>query len=76
MHGLSGDIQVNGTVFKQIAPLPMPPMGLDDQMMADVLTYVRSNFGNQAPPVTTDQVKQVRAAHAERATLWTEAELQ
>ncbi|MEN3941181.1 PVC-type heme-binding CxxCH protein [Prosthecobacter sp. SYSU 5D2] len=75
LHGLSGPIQVDGQEFKQMAPLPMPPMGLDDQQMADVLTYVRSNFGNQATPVSPDQVKQVRAANADRTTFWTQEEL-
>jgi len=48
---------------------------LDDQQMADVLTYVRANFGNQAPAVTPEQVKAVRAATADRSSFWTEAEL-
>lgn len=75
LHGLSGPILVDGQEFKQMAPLPMPPMGLDDQQMADVLTYVRSNFGNNASPVTPDQVKQVRAATADRSIFWTQDEL-
>ncbi|TDU64277.1 putative membrane-bound dehydrogenase-like protein [Prosthecobacter fusiformis] len=76
LHGLSGPIQVDGQEFKQMAPLPMPPMGLDDQQMADVLSYVRSNFGNDASPITPDQVKQVRAANSDRSTFWTQGELQ
>jgi len=35
-------------------------MGLDDQQLADVLTYVRSAFGNQAPAVKMEDVKAVR----------------
>ncbi len=76
LHGLSGPIQVNGQLFTQAAPLPMPPMGLDDQQTADVLTWLRQNFGNDAAPVTADEVQKVRAAHSDRATFWTEAELQ
>ena len=36
-------------------PFGMPPFGhvLDDNEIADVLTYVRSAWGNDAPPVTT-----------------------
>ncbi|GAB3890434.1 c-type cytochrome [Spirosoma agri] len=34
---------------------------LTDDQIADVLTYVRSNFGNKATAVTTDEVKAVRA---------------
>ncbi|MES2595061.1 MAG: PVC-type heme-binding CxxCH protein [Verrucomicrobiota bacterium] len=74
LHGLSGPIQVNGAVFTQLAPIPMPPMGLDDQQMADVLTYVRSEFGNKSPAVTPSQVKAIRAS-TQRTTFWTEPEL-
>ncbi|GAB3505708.1 hypothetical protein GCM10027341_37760 [Spirosoma knui] len=34
---------------------------LGDQQIADVLTYIRSNFGNKASAVTADEVKAVRA---------------
>lgn len=35
---------------------------LTDDQIADVLTYVRTHFGNKASAVTTDEVKAVRAA--------------
>jgi glucose/arabinose dehydrogenase/mono/diheme cytochrome c family protein len=76
LHGLSGPIRVNGEEFKQLAPLPMPPMGLNDEQVADVLSYVRANFGNKAPAVTAEQVKAVRAATTDRATFWTAEELE
>ncbi|MDP1586767.1 MAG: c-type cytochrome, partial [Prosthecobacter sp.] len=75
LHGLSGPIRVNGEEFKQLAPLPMPPMGLDDQQIADVLSYVRANFSNKSTAVTPDQVKTVRAATADRAAFWTQDDL-
>ena len=50
-------------------------MGLNDQQLADVLTYVRSQFGNQAPAVKADDVKAVRAANEGRTTFWTAKEL-
>ena len=75
MHGLAGPIKVKGEDFKQLAVIPMPPMGLNDQQMADVLTYVRSNFGNQAPAVKPDEVKAVRDANSSRSTFWTAEEL-
>ena len=34
---------------------------LNDQQIADVLTYIRSNWGNQAAPVATDRVTAIRA---------------
>jgi len=75
LHGLSGPIRVNGEEFKQLALLPMPPMGLNDQQMADVLSYVRANFSNKATAVSPEQVKAVRAATTERVAFWTADEL-
>jgi mono/diheme cytochrome c family protein/glucose/arabinose dehydrogenase len=72
MHGLSGPTKVQG---KDYGLIPMPPMGLDDQQLADVLTYVRSAFGNKAPAVKVDEVKAVRDATKGRTTPWTAAEL-
>jgi len=72
LHGLAGPTKVLG---KDYGLVPMPPMGLDDQQLADVLTYVRSAFGNQAPAVKVEDVKKVREATKERKTPWTAAEL-
>lgn len=75
LGGLSGPITVNGQQYGVANPLPMPPMGLDDQQVADVLTYLRTGFGNQAAAVTADEVKAVRAADAGRTVPWTGKEL-
>jgi mono/diheme cytochrome c family protein len=41
---------------------PMPPHAhLTDQQIADVLTFVRNNFGNKASAVSASEVKGVRA---------------
>lgn len=58
VHGLKG-VDVNGEEYHN----NMPAQDfLTDQQMADVLTYVRSNFGNKASAVTVSEVKAVRAA--------------
>ena len=48
----------------QLAPsaLAMPDFGwrLSDQDAADVLSFVRSSWGNQAPPVTANDVERLR----------------
>lgn len=72
LHGLSGPIQVNGQTY---GVMPMPPMGLSDQHLAEVLSYVRASFGNNAQAVTPDQVAAERAATVGRATPWTAADL-
>jgi mono/diheme cytochrome c family protein len=35
---------------------------LSDTEVADVITYVRSNFGNDAPAVTAEEVAAIRGA--------------
>lgn len=72
MHGLAGPTQVGG---KDYGLIPMPPMGLDDQQLADVLTYVRKSFGNKAPAVNVEDVKSVRDATRGRTAPWSSAEL-
>jgi mono/diheme cytochrome c family protein len=59
LDGLKGgEIEIDGDEFHN----PMPPMAaqLTDQQIADVLTYVRNNFGNKASAVTVAEVKAVR----------------
>jgi mono/diheme cytochrome c family protein/glucose/arabinose dehydrogenase len=72
IHGLAGPTKVLG---KDYGVVPMPPMGLDDQQLADVLTYVRSAFGNKAAPVKVEEVKAIRASTQGRTSPWTAAEL-
>jgi mono/diheme cytochrome c family protein len=72
LQGLMGPITVGGTTFNSMMP---PVAGVNDQDIADVLTYVRQSFGNKGNPVSADQVKAVRAATAGRTAPWTTAEL-
>lgn len=61
LSGLKGgEIEIDGDNFHN----PMPPHAtlLTDQQIADVLTYVRSNFGNKASAVLPAEVKTVRAS--------------
>ncbi len=58
LHGLNENIEIDGETFSN----PMPPLSiLKDQEIADVLTYVRNNFGNKASAITAAEVKMVRA---------------
>lgn len=56
LQGLAGEIKVNGTVYNGA----MPALDLSDEQAADVLTYVRASFGNQAGPVSAEEVAAVR----------------
>lgn len=62
LNGLLGPIEVDGKKYP--GQVPMTPFAgmLNDNEVAAVLTYVRNSFGNQAPAVSADKVKMVRAA--------------
>jgi nitrite reductase (NO-forming) len=76
LHGLTGPLNINGAPFTSPAPL-MPPQGaaLSDTQIADVLTFVRAEYGAGSSAVTPDQVKAIRESEKARVAMWTEAEL-
>ena len=76
LHGLTGTLTVAGQQFGGPNAVPMPSLaGLSDEQIADVLTFVRKEFGAKAPPVSIDEVKKTRAATANRVKPWTAEEL-
>ena len=72
LNGLQGPIEVKGQKFNNVMP---PHVDLSDQDIADVLTYARQNWSNDAAPVDAAQAKTVRAATKDRGTFWTAKEL-
>ncbi len=75
LHGLYGPIEVAG--IKYAGQVPMTPFGgmLNDQEIADVLTYVRSSFGNLAKAVKPETVRRVREATRKKTGFYTAEEL-
>ncbi len=72
LHGLQGPLESGGQKFNNI----MAPLGnLTDAEVADVLTYVRQSWSNDASPVKAAEVAPVRAKYSSRATPWTVDEL-
>lgn len=57
INGLEGQIEVNGETYNGIMP---QHSFLSDEEIAGVLTYIRTNFGNNASAVTTEEVKAIR----------------
>jgi nitrite reductase (NO-forming) len=55
-NGFSGEVTVNGTKFNSV----MPSLGLSDDDIANVLTYVYSSWGNSKKEVTPAEVKVVK----------------
>lgn len=73
LQGLAGPITVKGEEWS----LAMPAMGaaLPDDDLAAVLSYMRNAWGNQAEPITPEQVKEVRDGTKGRTQPWTATEL-
>ncbi len=73
LHGLKGPLVRNGvTINGQMAAWKDQ---LSDDDVANVLTYVRSAFGNAAPAVAAADVTAAREKTAARVAPYTEAEL-
>ncbi len=73
LHGVRDAILVKGQKWE----LNMPGFfeALDDEQIADSLTYVRREWGHTADPVSVETVKRIRAETVGREDSWTEAEL-
>ena len=71
LHGLYGEIEVSGQKWN----LAMPGQGmnplLDDAKLADVLSYIRNAWGNEAAPITAAQIAAVREQTKDRKMPWT-----
>jgi len=58
LNGLSGAVTVNGKAYNSV----MPPMSqLNDDEVANILTYVYNSWGNKSATVSAGEVKAVRA---------------
>ncbi|MDX2182622.1 MAG: cytochrome c [Gemmatimonadaceae bacterium] len=73
LHGLQGPLTVKGQKYNGV----MAPWGttFNDEQIAAVVTYIRSQWGNKAPAVTKADVARVRAATKAQKGALTEAAL-
>jgi nitrite reductase (NO-forming) len=63
LNGLSGPVTVNGVSYSSV----MPAMSqLNDDEIANILTFILNSWGNEGEAVTNDEVSGIRAA-TERA---------
>ncbi|MEO1414341.1 MAG: cytochrome c [Bacteroidota bacterium] len=58
LNGMQGEIEVNGETYNNVMASYAT---LKDEEIAAVLTYIRSNFGNEASAVTAAEVAAVRS---------------
>jgi mono/diheme cytochrome c family protein len=73
LHGMQGPVPVKGVTYNAI----MTPWGqmFSDQEIANVVTYIRTSWGNKASAVTAADVAKVRAATKARTTPFTADEV-
>jgi len=74
LKGLQGPVVVTGKPFNNA--MQAWEGQYTDSQLAAILTYVRSDWGNNAPPITADMVKQIRAEFKDRKEQWTWPEVQ
>jgi len=74
LQGLQGTVTVKGQQYNNA----MAPWGktLSDEKIAAVLTYVRNEWGNKAPPITKEFVARIREETKDRTDPWTQKDLQ
>jgi mono/diheme cytochrome c family protein len=58
VKGFADRVEIDGELYSNAMPAAAD---LTDQQIADVLTFIRSNWSNKAGPVSTLQVKQTRS---------------
>jgi len=74
LKGLQGPIVIEGKPFNNA--MQAWEGQYTDAQLASILTYVRSDWGNNAPPISADMVKQMRAEFKDRKEQWTWPEVQ
>lgn len=74
LHGLQGRIQVSDRSYNGL----MPAFGtrLSDEEVAQLLTYIRSSWGNSASEVTAAEVREVRREYSGREGPWSPSALE
>ena len=73
LKGNIGPFTVDGKPFNNV--MPGQEALLDDNKIAAVMTFVRANFENSAPPVSPDVVAAARKKYSGHTMPWTQPEL-
>ena len=74
LKGLTGPITVKGQQFGSAVMQPWEKT-LNDEKIADVLTFIRQEWGNTAGPISKEQISALRKELAGRTESWTEPDL-
>ena len=73
LHGLRGPIEVRDRTYNEI----MPGFGtrLSNAEIAELLTYIRTSWGNDATEIDADDVADIRREHRLDRSPWTAEQL-
>ena len=74
LKGLQGPVKVKGQTYGSAVMQPWDKT-LTDQKIADVMTYERSDWGNQASPVSAEQIAALRKELASHPESYGEADI-
>tara|TARA_B100000925_G_scaffold284648_1_gene259923 strand:- start:134 stop:808 length:675 start_codon:yes stop_codon:yes gene_type:complete len=71
LKGLKGQIVVKGETYGTSAAVNMAAVAISDREIANVVTYVRQAWGNNAEEIFEDEVASIRSDSAEQQDQWT-----
>lgn len=74
LKGLQGPLKVKGAQYGTAVMQPWDKT-LTDQKIADVLTFIRNEWGNKASEVSAGQISALRKELAGRTDSWNEADI-
>ena len=73
LNGLEGPVVVKGATYN--GAMASWKNSLNDKKLASILTFIRQAWGNNATPITEEQMAAFRGEFGGRNKVWSEAEL-
>ncbi len=74
-HGISGPIEVKGEAWNSVMPGHGVMPQFEGDGLAQVMSYIRTAWGNKADLVSRSEIRGVIDAHTDRVLPWTVSEL-
>jgi mono/diheme cytochrome c family protein len=74
LKGMQGAIEVSGKKYQPKIPMLAFEAIMNDEQIADVSTYIRNSWGNQASPVDEESVSLIRGETSKRKTHFQESD--
>lgn len=74
LHGLAGEIEILGQKYNGVMPAHKDQF--NDQEIANVVTYIRKSWGNDATEISSEFVSKIRDEHKDKNDAWKAEELE